>query len=79
MTKPLEKCHTGSEICRRLDSNPNVTSIRQAGSHRIYHTDKGMVIVPNHAQDLGRGLWSKIIKACIVLGLGIMAIALVLH
>jgi hypothetical protein len=40
------------------------------GSHIKIRTDKGMVVVPYHTNDLGNGLRCKIIKAFIAIGIG---------
>jgi predicted RNA binding protein YcfA (HicA-like mRNA interferase family) len=77
MAKSLENLTSGKEFVKYVEHNENTKSIRQCGSHVIAHTEKGMIVIPNHSKDLGTGMKRKLIKTMIIIGLGVLAAIIV--
>lgn len=77
MTKKLSQLRSGDEfISYALKNGAEIRNGK--GSHRVVKTDKGAIVIPVHAKELGKGLRLKLIKYFIAFGLGIYFISIIL-
>lgn len=77
MSKKLDKLRTGEDLARHALNHPATKEHRQTGSHLTVKTAKGSVTIPRHRKELGKGLWRKIVKQMLAIGLGVL-VALVI-
>jgi predicted RNA binding protein YcfA (HicA-like mRNA interferase family) len=73
MPKKLNQLRKGKEFVDYAEKKG--ATVRQGkGSHKIVQFKNESISIPQHSDDLGKGLRSKIIKWFIGIGLGLLAI-----
>lgn len=56
--------------------NPKCKDWHETGDHVVVKTDKGWAVFPD--RDMGKGLWCKVVKQIVAIGLGCLMIGLIL-
>lgn len=76
--KDIRTFRRGTEFVQYIKHHPHTVDYRQTGSHFVGETKRGIVVVPNKSDELGKGLREKIVKIMFSIGLGIAVLIWVL-
>ena len=66
--KKLRLCRSGKDFKQYCAKQEGVEIVEGKGSHFKIKTGKGTVIAPCHNKQLGKGLWSVIVKGLVAIG-----------